>query len=181
MALQTPRNKHQVERTPIPPPPRRADGTRVENDGISLSYPEDSTGPTSLHPHPNFKPFLFFTLESSKLLLILLLNKTLLSLEVIGSPSTQTAKVVTPRKNKIKRIFGNRRRPRGRINQQQTTATWLQVRKTKSHLKQRLRCRALHYHRSGEIDPSCGSPWQKRNSTWRQRESQRRRQSSTMC
>jgi hypothetical protein len=37
VALQTPRNKHQVERTPIPPPPRRADGTRVENDGISLS------------------------------------------------------------------------------------------------------------------------------------------------
>ncbi|KAH0820756.1 hypothetical protein GEV33_002035 [Tenebrio molitor] len=82
VALQTPRNKHQVERTPIPPPPRRADGTRVENDGISLSYPEDSTGPTSLHPHPNFKPFLFFTLESSKLLLILLLNKAFV---IVGS------------------------------------------------------------------------------------------------
>jgi hypothetical protein len=76
VALQTPRNKHQVERTPIPPPPRRADGTRVENDGISLSYPEDSTGPTSLHPHPNSTLFLLF--ESSKLLL----NKTFV---VVGS------------------------------------------------------------------------------------------------
>jgi hypothetical protein len=78
----------------------------VENDGISLSYPEDSTGPTSLHPHPNFKPFLFFTLESSKLLLILLLNKTLLSLEIIGSPSTQTAKVVTREKTKSSGFLG---------------------------------------------------------------------------
>jgi hypothetical protein len=57
---------------------RRTDGMRVENDGISLSYPEDSTGPTSLDPHLNFKLFLLF--ESSELLL--LLNKTFI---VIGS------------------------------------------------------------------------------------------------